>query len=129
MPLTALAFWALAFVLGVQGTLTVSAREPQVTVATSRGFTVTSIINGYAECRTTDTDGSKVGYVTTLVHKPGDEVSLEHELLHAVDCVDNGVMDGSPLPFPPTWKDAGHEWVYWAQDHPDQARTIIQTLR
>ena len=44
-----------------------------------------------------------------------------HEYLHALDCLDDGLLNGSPLPFPPVTDDPAHEFVNWALANPAQA--------
>jgi hypothetical protein len=75
------------------------------------------------------------GY-TTCYDKPivyvleGTYIStFMHEYLHAVDCADNGYMDGSLYPGDKTHKDLAHLWVYWAMVNPVEATKQIEQLR
>lgn len=54
--------------------------------------------------------------------------NLAHEALHLADCRDDGIYNGSPLPYPPTAADPAHEWVYFALNNPDTAAQIIERL-
>ena len=56
--------------------------------------------------------------------------TVVHEYLHAYDCLDNGYMDGSPLPveYLGTTKDPAHLWVYWAMSNPTEATTITSSF-
>lgn len=80
---------------------------------------------GWMTCTTTTyPDGRKVGHADEVVAMPE---SLEHELLHAADCVDDGALNGSPLRYKPTTDDPAHEWVRDAQAHPEEAIKIMST--
>ena len=52
-----------------------------------------------------------------------------HEYLHAYDCWDDGVMNGSPYPYPEHFAgsplDPAHHWVYWALANPEHAVEIV----
>lgn len=125
-----LLYAALVAVLTVQPNLHISTiPAPIVTVVSETAAqTVTNELRGWTECATTRyPDGRVTGKVLKVTAIPTGD-TLEHEVLHAVDCLDNGVMDGSLLPFKPTQKDASHEWVYWAQANPEQAIAIMEGL-
>lgn len=53
---------------------------------------------------------------------------LAHEMLHAVDCRDDGTMNGSPLTGGAHGVDPAHEWVNWALAHPGEAVNVIGAL-
>lgn len=61
----------------------------------------------------------------------GGEV-MAHELLHAVDCADDGILNGSPIPgYPATIRNAGdpmHVWTDWALAHPADATALVNNL-
>lgn len=61
----------------------------------------------------------------------GDPLAVTHELLHALDCADNAVFDGSPDPTAcaevPT--DCLHSWVYWAIRNQEEAAAYIGRLQ
>lgn len=124
----ALAFACMVAVLAVQPMLHVSTLPAPIVTTTVQGDQTTwRELRGWADCAlTTHRDGRETWQVVKVTAIPS---SLEHELLHAVDCTDNGRMDGSLLPFAPTWADAAHEWVHWAQAHPEQAIGIVEGLR
>ena len=59
-----------------------------------------------------------------------DPTAIAHELLHAVDCVDNGTFDGSPDPtacaeMP---NDCLHAWVFWALRNPQTAANQLDHM-
>jgi hypothetical protein len=56
--------------------------------------------------------------------------AVTHELLHAVDCVDNAAFDGSPDPTAcaEVPDDCLHAWVYWALRHPDEAAAMLDRM-
>ncbi|MFA7296025.1 MAG: hypothetical protein WC211_02420 [Dehalococcoidia bacterium] len=59
-----------------------------------------------------------------------DPVAVTHELLHAVDCVDDATFDGSPDPTAcaEVPNDCLHAWVYWALRHPDEAAAMLDRM-
>jgi len=113
-----LLFAALLAVLGHQSQLRVSIIDAPVTeIHTTYGETVESSgAYGWVDC----VDGE----VTVLVHN-GNPGTFLHEALHASDCVDDGTVNGSLLPHPPTEADAAHEWVGWAFTHQAEAIEIM----
>lgn len=66
-------------------------------------------------------------YGPAILFGAGVDSSVQiHEYLHAYDCADNGVMDGSPLPSEYTGgPDVAHLWVYWAMGNPREAAKIV----
>lgn len=54
--------------------------------------------------------------------------NLAHEVLHLVDCRDDGAYNGSLLPYPPETDDPAHEFVYWAMRNPDTAAVRIERM-
>jgi hypothetical protein len=55
-----------------------------------QGYTL--VTGGYMTCEAGRPE------ITLAARTPGFEVTLAHELAHAVDCLDDGEMNGSPLP-------------------------------
>jgi hypothetical protein len=86
---------------------------PVVTVTQlANGGTMTETIAGFSECERTEGPGVEATWrVRRIVYSDLD--NLTHEALHGADCADDGLMNGSPLPYAPTWEDAAHEFVYW----------------
>ena len=122
MTITALALVALVAVLTHQPLVTMERLEKpeQVQAMGALGRISTVAAYGWTSC-----DGG--GRVTALAYI--NESIRQHELLHAVDCVDNGQMDGSPLPGGCVGAiDCPHAWVYWAEWHPVEAMAIIERI-
>lgn len=67
------------------------------------------------------------GPTITFGGQPATGIHI-HEYLHAYDCVDNGAMDGSPLPqdYARQSPDPAHLWVYWAMSNPKEAAAIVR---
>lgn len=122
-----LALASLIVVLASQTNLHISHLKEPVVVATSTQGNVTTdqLWFGWTQCTTTLTAGKKIGYVEIVAYTPEAE---DHELGHAVDCVDDGEMNGSPLPYTPYTNDPAHEWIAWSRLHPEEALKIIERL-
>lgn len=59
------------------------------------------------------------------------EQAVVHEWLHAVDCIDNGVIDGSLEPeyCKTLSSDCQHSWVYWAFGNIEKATSIVSKIK
>ena len=120
MNLLALAMWLMALMPGVR----VHAIEGPVTVW--RGIDTA----GASVCWP-DTRLAEVYYSPTLTANDSLGRTLSHELLHAVDCIDDGAFNGSPLAWHPDMSlstDPAHSWVFWALAYPEQAVPIIEGI-
>jgi len=122
---SSLLFAALMMVLTHQPNLHMERIDPIVTSSQvlADGTRVETRILGQTWCELTETEGYPDTWrVLRITYSSLD--TLEHEMLHAADCVDNGRMDGSLLPYPPTHRDAAHEFVYWCQSNVDECISI-----
>ena len=125
----ALLFAALVAVLSHQGNLNISVIDPIVSVRyEADGTRITKTLFGQAHCEVTKIDGKVVSWRVSLLTHDGSPGALEEEALHGADCADDGKVNGSLLPHPPTEVDAAHEWVGWAFQHPDEAIAIMEGL-
>jgi len=121
-----LLFAALVAILSVQPNLRISRiSEPVRTVISqSAGATTFYELHGWTTCTTKDGKGH-VDIIVTSDHEDTDE----HEALHGADCIDDGKMNGSLLPYKPRTDDPGHEWTSWAMVNPEQAIKIMEGMR
>jgi hypothetical protein len=104
---------ALVAILSVQPNLTMERIEPIRTIVSQTATqTVESVLLGDAVCETTWLGDVAQSWRVKHI-RYSDTTNLAHELAHGVDCMDNGKVDGSLLPYKPTSHDPGHEFVYW----------------
>lgn len=118
--MTQIALAALVFVLSVQPNLHISRIDGPVRVIHAVSGAVRHVEGdgayGWLECR----DGK-----ADLLVWNGDAGVLTHEALHAADCLDDGSVNGSLLPYQPTSTDPAHEWVAYCFVDKDSCIRIL----
>lgn len=123
--MSALALAALIAILAHQPVLYTetipAAGVTEYTLSTGRIIRSDAPVYGWTECRDT-------GEVARIATTGNDGVTL-HELLHGADCIDNGKMDGSLLPYAPKSTDPAHEWVGFCFANQAQCQRIIEAIR
>ena len=125
-----LALAALILVLNHQSILSMTAVEPRITssVVYADGTKVVQRVLGETDCELTQTPGKPDTWRVSRLTYSSMEV-LEHEALHAADCIDDGRVNGSLLPTAPTTSDPAHEYVFGAQANPEKAIEILEAVK
>lgn len=118
---------ALAAILALQSNVNITRLDAPVKMNERivLGAVVTDLRYGVTYCTTTREPGKAPTYHVDRIEAVGGGEWLEHEALHAISCLHSGAVGGL-LPGGATGDD--HDWVSWAQAHPDEAIQIMEKM-